>query len=133
MKNKSPIGYYLKKADNLLTEGINDIHKEFNINRTQWQILNSLNESNSIDRNKIIDVLIEFADKESISNTIEIMKNRELIKEDEQLELTENGTDVFNKCFQRQTEFRNKFMKNISEQEYLQTITALEKIIVNLK
>jgi len=42
MKNKLPIGYYLKKTDNLLTEGINNIHKEFNLTRTDWQILNSI-------------------------------------------------------------------------------------------
>ncbi|MBK8516715.1 MAG: hypothetical protein IPL55_10675 [Saprospiraceae bacterium] len=132
MKNKLPIGYYLKKADNLLTEGINDIHKEFEINRTQWQILNSINENDSIDRNQIIDILREFADKETISNTIDKMINSELIIEGTELKLTEKGKDVFKKCFQKQKEFRHKSMKNISEQEYLQTITTLEKIIDNL-
>ena len=132
MEKKLPLGYYLKKADNLLTEGINDIHKEHGIDRTQWQILNSLNENDSIDRNKIIDVLITFADKETISNTIEKMINSELIKEDGQLKLTEKGTDVFNTCFQKQKGFRHKSMNNLSEQEYLQTITTLEKISANL-
>ncbi|REG78413.1 MarR family winged helix-turn-helix transcriptional regulator [Algoriphagus antarcticus] len=133
MKNKLPIGYYLKKADNVLTEGINDIHKEFDINRTQWQILNSINESNNISRNHIISILIEFAEKEVIINTIGKMINGELIKEDTELKLTEKGKDIFNKCFQKQKEFRHKSMKNISEQEYIQTITTLEKIIDNLR
>jgi len=81
---------------------------------------------------QIIDILREFADKETISNTIDKMINSELIIEGTELKLTEKGKDVFKKCFQKQKEFRHKSMKNISEQEYLQTITTLEKIIDNL-
>lgn len=34
---KMPIGFYLKKADNLLNENINRIHSEMGITRTDWQ------------------------------------------------------------------------------------------------
>lgn len=133
MEKKLPIGYYLKKADNLLTNGINNIHREYDINRTQWQILNSLNQNDRIDRNKLLETMREFANKEAIDNTIDTMITSKLINEENQLTPTEKGKDVFNKCLQKQKEFRHRSMNNISEQEYIQTITTLEKIIDNLK
>lgn len=54
-----------------MTEGINNIHKEFDINRTQWQILNYIQTNNSIERAKIIEIMEIFDSKENIENTIE--------------------------------------------------------------
>lgn len=133
MKNKLPIGYYLKKTDNLLTEGINNIHKEFNITRTDWQILNSIDENAEIDRQKIVEPLSEFANNETISEAVAALLNRQLIREEKYFALTEKGKDVYQTCFQKQKAFRQKAMENITEQEYLQTIGTLEKIIANLE
>jgi DNA-binding MarR family transcriptional regulator len=133
MKSKLPIGYFLKKVDNLLTEGINHIHKEFDINRTQWQILNAIHENIEIGRQQIVGTLSEFVNDEVINSAITNLINRGLINEDSNLKLTEKGAITFKNCLQKQKDFRLKAMNNISEQEYLQTITTLEKIIDNLK
>ncbi len=133
MKNKLPIGYYLKKTDNLLTEGINNIHKEFGITRIVWQILNSINENAEINRQKITELLSEFANKETISDAISTLLDRQLIREEKYLSLTKKGEVLYQTCFQRQKAFRQKATENITEQQYLQTIETLEKIIDNLK
>ncbi len=39
---KLPIGYWLKKADILLTEGIDKIQLQFGITKTGWQTLNTI-------------------------------------------------------------------------------------------
>jgi len=133
MKNKLPIGYYLKKADNLLTEGINKIHAESGITRTQWQVLNSIIQKDEADRHHVIELLNEFADKDTINDSIDILINRGLVNENSFLYLTDRGKELFEKCFQKQKIFRQRVMENISEQEYVQIITTLEKIIDNLK
>lgn len=115
-----------------LKEGINNIHKEFDINRTQWPILNYIQTNNSIERAKIIEIMEIFDSKENIENTIEKLIWRELIFEKIVLKLTEKGKNLFNNALQRQNEFRQKSMKDITEQEYSQTICTLEKIIGNL-
>lgn len=132
MKNKLPIGYYLKKTDNLLTEGINNIHKEFDITRTDWQILNSINENAEIDRQQITEQLSEFANKDTISEAVAMLLSRQLIREEKYFSLTEKGKDLYQICFQKQKVFRQKAMENITEKQYLQTIEMLEKIIDNL-
>lgn len=133
MEDKLPIGYYLKKTDNLLTEGINRIHQEVDITRTDWQIINSINEDAEIDRQQISDQLSDFADKETINEAVATLLSRQLIHEDNYLSLTEKGKDLHRTCFQKQKMFRQKAMSNITEADYLQTIVTLKKIIDNLE
>lgn len=133
MKDKLPIGYYLKKADNLLTEGINNFHRELDITRIDWQILNSINENSEIDRQKISELLSEFSTGETINETVTILLHKQLIREEKYFSLTEKGAKLYQTCFQKQNAFRQKAMKNVTQQQYLQTIETLEKIIANLE
>lgn len=133
MKDKLPIGYYLKNADRLLTEGINHIHREMGITRTDWQILNSIHENDKIDLQKIAELLTAFADKETISNAISALEKRHLIVGNQFLSLTEEGKKLFETCLQKQKAFRQKSMEGLTQEEYVQTISFLEKLIDNLK
>lgn len=132
MQSKLPIGYYLKKTDNLLTEGINQVHKALGITRTDWQILNSINENVQLDRRELGNLISEFASEEAINEAISVLIDRYLIQDSGYFSLTDKGRDLYQTCLQKQKEFRQKAMKDISEQEYFQTIATLEKIIHNL-
>lgn len=133
MNNKLPIGYYLKKADNLLTEGINSIHNEFGIKRLDWQILNTINEDVEMDRQKLSETLLEFATQDQINSTVDILSEKQFIKDEKFLSLAEKGKTIYQKCVARQKEFRQKAMRNITESEYIQMTTTLEKMIKNLE
>lgn len=129
---KMPIGYYLKKVDNLLTDGINKIHAENGLTRTDWQILNTINGSGNMDRQAISGLLSEFANNETINNAISGLITNGLVSGSKELKLTDKGKEVFRTCLQKQTSFRQKSMQNLTEQEYLQLIATLEKIMDNL-
>lgn len=131
MKNKLPIGYYLKKADNLLNEGIDKVHEEAGINRLQWQILHSIHEG--YPKEKMVDVLREFANPRVIDETLDQMTENQLISQVDGLSMTEKGRVIFEQCLQEQKEFRLKAVQNISEDEYFTTIETLEKIINNME
>lgn len=128
---KLPIGYYLKKTDNLLTERINKIHSDFGLTRTEWQIMNSIHEG--VDKNTLLTQLLEFASIEQLNELITELSKRSFVEETPLLKLTDRGEEIFKSCLQKQTELRQKSMQNITEQEYIQLITTLEKIIDNLK
>lgn len=130
-KKKLPIGYYLKKVDNLLTDKIDVIHSEFGLTRTDWQILNSISEG--VDKKAILTQLSEFASAEQLNERIHSLLERSLIVDNIILKLTDKGEGIFKTCLQKQTALRQKSMQNITEHEYLQLITTLEKIIDNLK
>jgi len=129
---KMPIGYYLKKVDNLLTDGINKIHAENGLTRTDWQILNTINGSGNMDRQAISGLLSEFANNETINNAISGLITNGLVSGNKELKLTDKGKEVFRTCLQKQTSFRQESMQNLTEQEYLQLIATLEKIMDNL-
>lgn len=132
MENKLPIGYYLKMADNLLTEGIHNIHQETGITRTDWQILNSINENNNLDVKSITKLLSVFADNATIAAAITNLHERGIILLGNKLSLTERGKSLYENCLQKQKQFRQIAMQNISEEEYENTLACLEKIIENL-
>jgi DNA-binding MarR family transcriptional regulator len=132
-KKKLPIGYYIKMADTLLTDGINNVHQESGLTRTDWQVLNCIEERDITDRKTICEILSKFSSAATIDNTVSALIERGLIKDDKMLRFTEKGKVVFEASFKKQALFRQKFMRNISEEEYLQLIATLEKIVDNLK
>ncbi|HEY0055084.1 MAG TPA: hypothetical protein VGB63_07000 [Pedobacter sp.] len=131
-KKKLPIGYYLKEADQLLTSGINKIHAEAGLTRTDWQILNSINRQDGLERTVVLDLLAKFATMEIINGAIENLVRKNLIFENITLNLTDKGKEIYRSGLERQNSFREKAMRDISEQEYLQLIATLEKVIENL-
>jgi len=129
---KKPIGFYLKKADQLLTENIDRIHSEFEITRTDWQILNSIFNSSEIGKQKLLQTLNPFADLQSLDNQLTTLKEKKLIAGHENYSLTEQGLSLYKTCLEKQNLFRKQAMKGISEQEYIQTISTLEQLIENI-
>ena len=129
---KKPIGYNLKKADNLLTDGINRIHSELGITRLDWQILNTIHEATSAGRSAELTMLGAFASPESLDRAITALQSKGLISQHEPLSLTEHGRELHTSALQKQLAFRNQAMTGISEEAYLTVITTLEKLINNL-
>lgn len=133
MTRELPIGYYLKKLDNLLTEGINNIHAELGINRLQWQVLNSVGEGKDVNRSSVIAILKEFSGEDNVGIAIDDLIDREVLAETSLLTLTEKGRDLHQRCVQIQNEFRQNAMQDIPEKDYLNVMRTLEKMITNLE
>jgi len=133
MQKKSPIGYYLRKADELLTEEAGQIHEDMEINRLQWQILDSVSENPGISSQELVENLADFADEKEVRDIIADFAERNFLLEQDPLDLTEQGRDMHRICLDRQMAFRQKVMKDISDQEYEQMIGTLEKMINNLQ
>ena len=134
MKNKLPIGYYLRKVDNLLSSGIEKIHSANGINRLDWQIIHSLSIQQDMDRKKLSALLQEFADEATVSDALEVLVLRGYISQQNgNLRLTGEGVRVHETSWQQQQDFRKKTMSNVSEKEYNQLLSILERIIRNLE
>lgn len=134
MQNKKlPIGYFLKLAHDSLTKAIDGIQSHYGFNRTEWQILNSIQETISIQKQELINLLKPFADNQKIETILNELTNKNLIQmNNSQLKLTMEGKELYQKCFEMQKEFRKKSMNGISETQYQTTITTLERIIQNI-
>lgn len=128
-----PIGYYLKLADNCLTKGIDEIQSQHGLNRTEWQILNSIYEKPSINKQEIIEIMKPLADSQFAETILSKFRGKNLIEaDDEILTLTTVGKELNKVCFNAQQEFRKKAMIGISETDFQTTISTLQKMIDNI-
>lgn len=131
-EEKQPIGYWIKKADLLLTEGINSIHARLGITRTAWQVLNTIAQNAGISKTKLIETITPFSDEGSTIQIIAALQDKNWISETDTYTLTEAGKQVHADCMKRQQEFRIKAMNNISEEEYKITMKTLIQLVKNL-
>lgn len=131
---KLPIGYWIKQVDNILTKGIDDIQSSFGMTRTDWQVLNTVSESETIKKNELVKIMSPFLGTPLIDDMLTNLKERHLIDENNQkLILTDKGKKQHSLCLEKQKLFRQNTMIGISEQDYQVTVLTLQKIIENNK
>ncbi|MEQ1585403.1 MAG: hypothetical protein ABL895_05955 [Cyclobacteriaceae bacterium] len=129
---KLPIGYYLKLADKCLTNGIDEIQARHQINRTEWQVLNSISEQISISKEEIIKLMAPFAGPQSLEDVLFHLSTHKLIdRKENRITLSAEGVELHKACLATQQEFRNMAMNGISETDYKVSISTLQRIINN--
>ncbi len=133
-KTNTTIGYLVKQLDRLLTEGINDIQSEFSLNRTSWQVLHSIHEHTGISKPELTELIKPFADEDELHIILQTFQASQLAEEkDGNVVLTEKGKDLHKACFEKQQVYRQKTIQNITQQEYMQAVAMLQKMISNLE
>ncbi len=135
MKQKNlPIGYWIKRADETLTKGINEIHAQFGLTRTDWQILNCLKENNEISKTELLNIMQPFADELLVQKILNNLMNEKILDgQNSKLKLTQKGLEIHHQCFERQNIFRNRSMDGISEKEYQITYDTLKRLVSNIE
>ncbi|MCG3158980.1 MAG: hypothetical protein DKINENOH_05628 [bacterium] len=139
MKLKLPIGYWLKQADNLLTEQINKAHATHGVSRFDWQVLNTLKDVGSASRERMFETLQTFVDRSHFNGILTSLVERGWIEPRkgpqsgvEEFQLTEQGERQHEVLFATQKEVRQRAMQGISEAEYATVIRVLQQIVNNL-
>lgn len=132
-ERKLPIGFWVKKADSFLTENIDEIQSSYGLNRTSWQILNTLSEQGEITQEKLESVMSTFANQDKVKSVLEKFEKEGLaVIENEKIKCSEKGLKLHKVCFEKQKIFRDQAMTGISQEEYNTTISTLEKIVNNI-
>jgi hypothetical protein len=62
------------QADELLTKGIGEIQSSFGMTRTDWQILNSINEKGFIEKSDFTNLMSPFAGPKSTDDILRKFK-----------------------------------------------------------
>jgi DNA-binding MarR family transcriptional regulator len=135
-KSKLPIGYWLKQADNLLTEQINKAQAAHRVSRFEWQVLNVLEEIGNASRERIFETMRAFVDARNLEEIITGLIARGWIERSKasqaELQLSEEGRRQHEVIFATQKEIRQRAMQGISEEEYATAIRVLQRIVNNL-
>lgn len=129
-----PIGYWLEKADMLLTEHIEEVQRACGLNPLDWQVLSLVQERPRIQRIELIELLSMFGGDQVIESRLKLLKvNNLLIVTDESIyELSERGQDVYQRAHQGQQEVRQRAVEGISEEDHLITLQVLQRLVTNL-
>lgn len=131
-----PIGYWIKRADALLTARINEAQAANGLTRTEWQVLNSVFEMPSAAASEIAEVLRPFADPLELSATIDGLVRRGLIAEGAgepgRLHLTPQGRERHAAAREVQMRVRQQAVRGITEADYVTAVRVLQQIVANL-
>jgi DNA-binding MarR family transcriptional regulator len=136
---KLPIGYWLKQADNLLTEQINKAQATHAVSRFDWQVLNTLHEIGSANRERIFEIVRTFVDAAGfdaiMSHLIErgwVELSRVAGSDLQEFQLTKEGQRQYEVIFTTQKEVRQRAVQGVSAEEYATVIRVLQRIVSNL-
>jgi DNA-binding MarR family transcriptional regulator len=133
-----PIGYWLKHADNVITEHVDRVLSENGFTRSRWQVLNIVYQADTITRDALFDTMQTFIDARQLDEIIEeFVEEGWLVRFGEgngaQLTLTDAGKASRETVFELQSEVRRRAMKGITEQQYAMVIDVLERMVKNLQ
>jgi DNA-binding MarR family transcriptional regulator len=132
-----PIGYWLRKADELLTARIDEAQQAHGLSRLEWQMLNVIHEHGTASYQRIVDSLSPFADVPGLVEGIERLIGRESVEaasgDEPVYRLTAAGEALHAAALQSQLAFRRRAMRGIEDDEYAATIRVLQRLVENLR
>lgn len=139
-KQHQPIGYWLNRADQALTERMNLILQTHGLTRVGWQVLNVLRSETGQPEAQVFDVLQANASRTALSETIAHLSAKGwIVRVDDPadapapiLKLTHTGRDHHARVQEPITQFRQQSLRGITAEEYQLAIGVLERIIQNV-
>jgi hypothetical protein len=116
---QQPIGYWLKRADEVITEHVDRALSDNGFTRFRWQVLNIVYQVGTITRGGIFDTMQTFISARQFDEIIDgFIKEGWLVKRGKgdtaQLMLTDVGKAQRETAFKLQSEVRRRTMQGIS-------------------
>ncbi len=135
---QQPIGYWLKHADEVITEHVDQVLDDNGFTRFRWQVLNIVYQAGTITRSGVFHTMQTFIDARQLDEIVDgFVEEGWLVKRGEgdaaQLTLTEAGKAKRESIFELQSEVRRRAMQGISEREYATVIAVLQRLVMNLE
>jgi DNA-binding MarR family transcriptional regulator len=134
-----PVGYWLKRADKLLTEQIDKAQAANGVSRFEWQVMNMLNEMGSASKERIFESMLAFVDAPGVDEIVTRLVGRgwaeqsEISKQTVEFQLTEEGRRMHGVILATQKTVRGRAIQGISEEEYETVIRVLQRLVSNLE
>lgn len=135
MANPRPIGYWLKLVDRLIEEQFAATLEEHGVTRRQWQLLNVLEREPATvaQLDAAVAPFLSADDNESsLDHLAELLDSEWVAKSDDGYRMTDRGMTAFTRLSEVVSEQRTIMTAGITEDEYEQTISVLQRIAGNM-
>ncbi|AXG79035.1 MarR family transcriptional regulator [Streptomyces paludis] len=131
-----PIGYWSWAAHKAVVTNIRAGLASLDVTQPHWWILNQVaTGENGRTREEVMAVLQGYLDVgTALLKDIDALLDRHLLTLDNEnrLQLTAGGADVYRQCVERQTAMRKQVHDGITDDEYLITLKVLQRMIHNV-
>ena len=130
-----PIGYWLKRADELLTARIDEAQRANGLTRLEWQALNVIRGRPRVRGADIVSALEPFADAGTVGEVLRGMELRGSIAGSLEtgFELAPAGVELYEQALSMQASVRQRATEGISEAEYAGAVDVLRRLVENLE
>lgn len=132
-----PIGYWVKRADQVLTARINEAQQAHGLSRTMWQVLNVLYEAGPASSARLGEPLRPFADAAALGGALSDLAGRGLVEgegsDSDGYRLTTLGRRTHEAALTLQKGVRRQAMEAISDTDYLTAVRVLQQLVQNLE
>ena len=127
-----PIGYWVKRVDELLTEELGAALAHHGLDRFRWQLLNSLADAGAAPVAALR--LRAFVDDAALDAMVNDLVGRGWVVTDADglLSLTASGSAAHVEALREATESRRRSTDGISTDDYATTVATLQRIAANL-
>jgi DNA-binding MarR family transcriptional regulator len=138
-KPNLPIGFWLKKVDQLLTEQIDEIQASNGVSRLEWQALNTLFETGGASQEELHDILATFTDFDSLGSILSRFSQLGWVDSLEgegntvRYQLNDIGQRKHDVVLQAQQEARQLVMKGITQEDYATVMRVLQQVVTNIE
>lgn len=135
MDTPRPIGYWLKLVDRLIDEQFASTLEEHGVTRRQWQLLNVLSrEPATVEQldAAVAPFLSADDDESSVEHLTELIESGWVDATPTGYDVTERGRGAFERLAEVVATQRTVMAAGVTEDEYTQTISVLERMARNL-
>ncbi len=136
-----PIGYWLRRADQLMTARAHEAPAANDVSRTDWQVLNLLHDAGSrATQERLLDTLRSFVDSAHLDEIVSRLMHRGWLAfvetspaEPAHLQFTPEGRRRYRAIAARQRQVRRQTLEGVSEEEHATFVRVLQRIVANLE
>jgi DNA-binding MarR family transcriptional regulator len=127
-----PIGWWVKELDRLLTEALDTTLEQESLNRTGWQVLNTVATAGRVPREELAAALASFADEASVASVVARLAERGWVTDADPVEMTGLGRAAHTDLLAAVTRVRRAAVDGVEDEDYQTTVSTLARMVDNL-
>lgn len=127
-----PIGWWVKEVDRLLTETLDTALASESLDRTGWQVLNTVAAAGQVPRGEVASALAGFIDEASVAAVVGNLAERGWVTDTDPIEVTGQGRTSHADLLATVTSVRRAAVDGIVDEDYRTTVRTLARMVDNL-
>ena len=129
-----PIGFWTARAAEAVRTRTRGALAEIGLSQPEWWVLHQLSiHPDGIDRRTVIETIGHNDTVEAVETALDAAKAKHWVAgDDTSLRSTDRGAELFERGMQVQRDLQKERMQGISQDEFVTTITVLQRTIANV-